>query len=341
MTLSTSRNHLSRSIVSKPLILAGCLAIGLTAQPAQAALTFSFNYLNPGEGFDDPIFGAERKAALNEAANALGAYFSGYTANLVYDVTSYNSDDNTLASAGSASYLDAGTFQQTFVQSKIINGIDENGSSADGDIYWNFSHNWGLGDTVGNDQYDFKSTAIHELLHSFGFTSYVGEGGLGLEGQTPGTPDTWSIFDSFLTDASGNWLIDDNGAFDPGMIPSLTAGAPNAAGVLFRGANALAVSGGAGIPIYTPNPWEDGSSIAHLDDDSEMSNTSIMNAKAHGQGLDVRVLGALELAVLKDIGYTQVAAPAAVPLPNAAWMMLGGLLAMLGFKRRNVSAPSV
>lgn len=324
--------HSKSLSTSKPLIVAGFLAFGLMAEPAQAALTFSFNYLNPGQGFDDATFGADRKAALNDSANVLATYFSNYTANLVYDVTSYSTNESTLASAGSSSFIIPGTFQQTFVQSKIIsNGADANGGEADGVINWNFFHDWGLGDTVGANQYDFKSTAIHELLHSFGFTSFISEGGNGLDGQAPGTADTWATFDNFLTDASGNRLISNAGVYDPSKVAALTAGTPNAAGVLFSGANALAANNGAGIPIYTPNPWSDGSSIAHLDDNSTVTNTSIMNANAHGQGLDVRTLGSLELAILKDIGYTQVAA---VPVPASIWFMLSGLLGLLGVSRQ-------
>lgn len=327
--------NLDRSLsATKPVIVAGILAFGLLAQPAQAALTFSFNYLNPSQGFDDPTFGADRKAALNESANALGAYFSNYTANLVYDVTSYSTNNSTLASAGSAAPEVPGTFQQTFVQSKIINnGIDANGTDADGKINWNFFHDWGLGDNVGATQYDFKSTAMHELLHSFGFSSYVEAGGAN-GGVQPGNQASWLSFDNFLTDASGNRLISNDGVFDPSKVAALTAGTTNAAGVLFGGANALAANNGAGIPIFSPNPWRDGSSIGHLDDNSTVTNTSIMNAEAHNQGLDTRTLGALELAVLKDIGYTQVAAPAAVPVPAAVWFMLSGLLGLLGVNRQ-------
>ncbi|MCK9606105.1 MAG: VPLPA-CTERM sorting domain-containing protein [Methylomonas sp.] len=335
MKILSFTKHAIALSVSKPLIAAGFLAFGLMAQPAQAALTFNFNYLSPGQGFDDPTFGADRKAALNDAANALGAYFSSYTANLVYDVTSYSTDNSTLASAGSSTFEVPGTFQQTFAQSKILsNGNDANGAAADGVINWNFFHDWGLFDTVGANQLDFKSTAMHELLHSFGFSSYIENGGVD-SGIQPGNQATWLTYDKFLTDAAGNRLVSDDGIFDPSKVAALTDGTENAAGVFFSGENALAATNGTGIAVYSPNPWVDGSSIAHLDDNSTATNTSIMNAAAHNTGLDTRTLGSLELAVLKDIGYTQVAA---VPVPSAVWFMLSGLVGVLGVNRRRKTA---
>ena len=324
---------------TRALMVAGCLASGLLAQPAQAALTFHFNYLNPGQGFNDPILGTARKTALNDAANTLGAYFSNYTATLTYDVASYSSNDGTLASAGSGAFVVPGTFQKTIVQTKILANNNTVSATADGDINWNFFHNWGLGDNVGSTQNDFKSTAMHELLHSFGFLSFIGRNGSGLSGKTPGTADTWSIFDSFLTDGSGNRLISAGGVFDSTKVAALTAGTHNSASVFFSGANATASNGGAGLPIYSPNPWEEGSSISHLDDNSSVTNQSIMNAAAHNLGIDVRTLGTHELAILKDLGYTRVTAPTtAVPLPAAAWFMASGLLSFAGVYRRRKTA---
>lgn len=309
----------------KSIILVSSLALGVMAQPAQAALTFSFNYLNPGEGFDEAGYSAARQDALNSAANMLGSYFTNYTANLTYDVNSYSTNNNTLASAGSDIYTYSGeSFGNTVVQAKIIsNGaVDYNDGDADGSINWNFFHNWGLTDTVGSDEMDFKSTAMHELLHTFGFLSFVGENG----GDAP-----WAIFDKFLTDAEGNYLIGLDGVFDPTKVGALTAGTYNAAGVLFDGSNARAANGGAAVPIYSPDPWEDGSSIAHTDDNSDVTSDSIMNAVAHGYGPDARTLGAIELGILKDIGYTEVTA---VPVPAAVWLMASGFMAMFGFARK-------
>ena len=333
-----SVNVLRAGGMGKPVVMAAALSIGFVGLPTQAALVFTFSYVSPGQGFDDATFGADRKAALEQSAADLGEYFTDYTANLTYEVTSYSTDDNTLASASSDQYLVPGSFQQTMAQAKILNnGVDANGADADGFINWNFFHDWGLGDNVGDNQFDFTSTAMHELLHSFGFASNIGNGGTGLAGLQPGTEETWSIFDDFLTDAAGNRLVSSDGIFDSNEVDALTAGTTDSAGVLFSGPNALAANGGAGIPIFSPNPWVDGSSISHLDDNSAVSSTSIMNADAHKQGIDTRTLGALELAVLKDIGYANVAAPSEVPVPAAAWLLASGLLGLLGVGRSRAS----
>ena len=322
--------HNQSRVKIKPAILASSLAFALLAQPANAALMFNFNYISPGVGFDDPTEGAARKAALESAAGMLGAYFTNYTATLDFDVTSYSTNDTTLASAGSGSFVNTSSFVQTFVQSKIIsNGTDANGATADGEINWNFFHNWGLDDMPVSPQLDFKSTAIHELLHAFGFASNIGQS------PTNG-PDTYVIFDQFLTDASGNPLVT-GGVFDQSKLGALTAGGntpgSDSPGVLFNGANAIAANGGNGIPIFSPSPFQPGSSISHLDDNSTVVSTSIMNAAAHNDGLDTRNLGPIEIGILKDIGYTQINA-SPVPVPAAVWLMGSGLMALVGIGRR-------
>lgn len=333
MTSMEKKHHTSGKV--KSILIASTLAIGFAAQPAQAALSFSFNYLSPGQGFDDPTFGAARKTALNQAADLLGAYFSNYTANLTYDViSSNNGNTNTLASAGSPMFVDPGTFQASAVQTKILsNGAtDITGADADGSIDWNFFQNWGLGDSVSNSEFDFKTVAIHELLHSFGFSSNNSSaGGSGLVGNLSGTPDTWSIFDQFLTDAAGETLVSSAGIFDANKLTALTGGSGS---VLFSGANAKAANGGLGVNIYTPNPYQDGSSISHLDDDTAAFSQMIMTASV-SSGLKTRELSAIEIGILKDIGYTQIAA---VPVPGAVWFMLTGVLGMLGLNRRKVVA---
>ncbi len=341
-TLSTCTSA-SAPIHHKPLVglksilLASSLALGFMAQPAQAVLTFDFNYVSPGEGFDEIGFSADRKAALDSAANMLGSYFTNYTATLTYNVTSYTDstgeNKDVLASAGSTIYGDAGPFGKTVVQAKILsNGaVDYNNGAADGVINWNFAFNWGLDDTVADDEMDFKSTAMHELMHSFGFLSDIYPDGTGAYDAPPGEANLYSSYDYFLTNAAGEYLIDADGVFDPSKVGALTAGTYNAAGVLFDGENARAANDGNAVPIYSPNPWEEGSSLSHPDDNSDVTDNLIMNAVAHGYGLDVRTLSDIEIGMLKDLGYTEITA---VPVPAAIWLLGSGFMAMFGFARK-------
>lgn len=313
----------------KPMFLASALAFAFFTPTAQAALSFQFNYLNPGLGFQDTTLGAVRQKALNEAANLLGSYFTNYTATLTYDVTSYtNTSASTLASAGSGSYVIPGSFQKTFVQTKILgNGLDINGDAADGEIDWNFGKSWGLTDNVAANEFDLKKVAIHELLHSFGFLSYTQSNGAGLTDKLPGSADTWSTFDQFLTDASGNRLISNAGIFNSNELATLTGGSGS---LLFSGANAKAANGGVGVNLYAPKTYANGSSTSHLDDSTAAFGGLIMTSTTFA-GLQSRALSAVEIGILKDIGYTNISA---VPEPSMAWLMLGGLFVILGAARR-------
>ena len=90
----------------------------------------------------------------------------------------------------------------------------------------------------------------------------------------------------------------------------------------------MAVYGGP-VPLYTPWPWEWGSSVTHLDDDSFTgADTMLMNAVTD-TGLGVRVLSPVELAILKDLGYTVFE-----PGPLQALVLIG-----FGFLRRRAQRP--
>ena len=84
-------------------------------------------------------------------------------------------------------------------------------------------------------------------------------------------------------------------------------------GLYFNGAHAVTVYGGP-VPLYTPRPWESGSSMSHLDDSKFTGrNEKLMNAQVSmGQG--VRNVSPLELAIMQDLGYTINGQPVAALL---------------------------
>lgn len=220
---------------------------------------------------------------------------------------------STLANASSAYVSDGAGFFPTIVQKKIISGVDANGSKPDGEISFNFGQKWAFGGTVGDDQYDFKSTAIHEFLHTLGFTANVYAATENDCGDTPcetygNDGKNWGSFDQFISDAEGARAINATTfLWNSTLNPSIT-GAKG--GLFFSGPNALAAYNAKPVPLFSPKTYSEGSSIAHLDDatfkdtdPASINYKQLMNS-SDSEGLGVRVLSKIELAILRDIGYT-------------------------------------
>ena len=285
-----------------------------TALINQGAIQFDFTY---GEGAQ--YWTPDRQAALEQAANDLAAYFRvRKPVTLTYSVT--GSDDpsaDLLASAGSDYVRQLPGFWPLIAQKKLLTGRDLNGRKPDGEIDWNFGFSWGLSDTVSDDEYDFTSTAMHELLHSFGFLSGV---------QTPGdnAVRVWSLFDRYLRTADGKAPFTPAYRWKSRYNATLT-GADG--GFFFGGPQAVAAYGGL-VPLFTPNPWEQASSMSHLDDFTFTgANQQLMNAKTD-TGVGVRVLSPTEIGILRDLGY-DVQPPA---------LAFAGLLVPIMRRRRARSA---
>lgn len=260
----------------------------------QGAIKYDFTYTTGSQ-----YWSAEARDALQSAANDLAVYFL-VTAPVViaYDVTGENNPTRgaSLASAGSGLVSDDPGFWRTVVQNKLLSGVDSNGAAADGEITWNWAYSWALGDTVDGASYDFDATALHELLHSFGFISIVDASG-------KNTGQQWTLLDSFIVNSDGSKPIGSDFRWNTEFDPHLTGAS---GGLYFGGANAVAAYDNQYVPLYTPSPWEDGSSMSHLDDATFTgSNQKLMNA-ATDTGPGVRVLSPIELGILTDIGYLVV-----------------------------------
>lgn len=253
-------------------------------------ITYTFTY-----GSGSQFWSSAARAELAATAIYLSSYFAPeHDVNITYAVTGqYSLMGGTLASAGSDLISEGDGFFPTVVQNKILTGVDSNGSTADGTIDFNFGYAWGY-NTVTGGQYDFQSTAMHELLHTFGFISVVDSAG-------NNTVPNWTTFDSFIVNSSGTSAFTGS-TWKTAFNPNLTGGS---GGLYFGGANAVAAYGGP-VPLYTPSPWESGSSMSHLDDDTFTGVLEkLMNASSD-TGVGVRVLSPVEIAIMKDLGYTMV-----------------------------------
>ena len=256
------------------------------------------------------LWSQEARAALESTATILGSYFVlSAPVTVTYTVNGELSPlSGTLASASSDIISSRPGFFPTVVQAKIISGVDANGATPDGEITWNFGSPWAFGPAVANGQYDFQSVAMHELMHTLGFLSNVSEPG-------SNTGNGWTAYDGFLVTADGTGVIGEDYGWISAYDTNLTGGN---GGLFFGGPNAVAAYGSP-VPVYTSNPWQGGSSISHLNDQSFYGrNEQLMNARV-SMGKGIRTLSAVETAILTDLGYTMV------PVPGSAAVLLLGV----------------
>ena len=324
--------------MKKQLLLAS-VALAIWAVPSHAAINFVFNYTDPtGVGWNaSGQTGIDRRAALESAADIVEGLFVNYTATIQMDVNGGETDDNTLASAGSNfnGPFGPGFGDRGDVQIKILGGTDPAPGAADGVVNWNFQDfTWNPGDIIPPTEWDLISTAAHELLHAVGFSSNIFQDGSDPAGNLPGNVGFWAPFDQFVADSSGA-LIDAttfilNGTRWNAASIGGTGTTPATVGLYFNGPNAVAANGGNPVPLYSPNPWEDGSSGSHLDDFFfSGANQLLMNAAA-APGPGVRSISPIENGMLRDIGYTNII----IPEPSAAVLLLASFAAVFVRRRR-------
>lgn len=266
------------------------IGTGATHLLNQRAIKFEFTFTDGAEHWTP-----ERVRALRTAADDLVIYFVvEKPVVLTYDVTGMDDPaSGTLAVSRTVLLFDESPFQPTVVQHKLLMGEDANGADADGSIVWNFGVPWALGEAVGPDEYDFNAIAVHELLHSFGFMSYV------LRPGDNNVHPVRPIYDRFLVTRDGRRPVGADGRWDDDFDHHIT-GADG--GLYFGGANAVAAYGGP-VPLYTPGAFLPGSSLSHLDDNTFTGvDEQIMN-HAREAGSAVRGLSEVEIGMLRDLGY--------------------------------------
>ncbi len=262
------------------------------------------------------------------SAGFVSGYFTNYTATITIKVTDLNdSGSNTLASASSnfSESSSAGIGNRGIVGTKILGGSDVNGSTADGSMNVNFGIDWNFDDDIASDKYDFKSTLIHKLFLAIGFGSTITRAGQDPFGTAVDTENgRWAPFDEFVADSSGA-LIDGNYAMDGTAWAAASVGGNGSSGLFFNGAYAKAANGNSDVHLYSPGTWSEGSFLHHLDDDFFTSDNLLIEA-ATGEGAGARSLSAIEVGIIKDIGFTDINA-SSVPEPSS-WALILGMIGL-------------
>ncbi len=246
----------------------------------------------------------EAQLALNHTIDILDDLINS-TPPIEIDACYENSDDpDTLAAAGPIAAFDQSTVSSLPVANvsygvalaNALSGEDNNGDLSEIDMTVNQAIPWDFSTIVGatpDDKFDFVSTALHELIHGLAF---VDSSNVDTNASTGSFGNMVTIYDNFLVDNTGIKLI----TFDSTQLFNALQG--RSGPVLWDGPNAKAANSGARPKIYAPDPYEQGSSIGHLDDQAAENAGRLMRA-ATGEGPGAHTPSAITLMILKDIGW--------------------------------------
>ncbi len=139
--------------------------------------------------------------------------------------------------------------------------------------------------------YDLESIILHEMAHGFGFLSN--------DAYDPfseyGVLDEPTPYDAYAQTPDGGRLVDL-------PSPSLQLGLALQNTLVWSGPNGIAANNGIKPLLYTPNPYQNGSSISHLDESTFQNSgpNALMTPQWPG-GAVFHTPGALVLGMLADM----------------------------------------
>lgn len=286
---------------------------GLAAATAPAVV-FTPHYTDSqGEGFYDAMKGPQRRKAF-EFALAIwqvripGAMNANVDVNVSFDSLGGTQYSATLGSGGPTAFdarFSGAPRSDVAYPSALANylaGTDLNGSAADIEIQFNSdidgavlgSSSWyyGLDGLTRSGDLDFVTVSLHELTHSLGFISTgYSDGSFGADTSRGTMPDS---FDAYLVSGSGAKLT--TLAPQPYNVthPVYWSG-PQGVEQYQQAFNST------GKPrIYSPSPFEEGSSLGHLDEDRFTGKYDLMTPFASDS---VHVPDDIVRGMMADIGW--------------------------------------
>jgi hypothetical protein len=271
------------------------------------AITWRIEYLDQtnhtGRGFDSPSAGADRRQALENTFASISAVLNGSGSRTVQVRVnrSLDSPGLTLASASSPVQNGVAGIKMNHLQQLIQTNVDPSPGNAEVVVQFNFHNSklWHTGISAPpSDFYDLRSVALHELTHALGFSSWADAQGNSIASGT--NPGVFSVFDSFIGQKSGALLFTSAGRFTGAAGDFIGA----SGGLSWYGPETVTVMGNAAT-LYTPPTYEPGSSVSHwgTTDREPVMGPSIAPGTRRRNYTDY------EVALLRDIGYTDAALP--------------------------------
>lgn len=262
--------------------------------------TFNLTYLDQvngtGVGFDDPNLGQTRRDALEAAFAYYASVIEDFGSADVEIRESFTANPNSNPFAFSAAYyFGSKGFNDPFTKAHLTSGNDPYGPYPDGYLQFNFhsnlDYNYVVNANPGQQQYDFYTVALHEILHLLGFTSYAID-----NGQSAASPDVYTSFDEFLSDYNKDEIFTVSGSG-----PSTTVSKPED-GALTNNQVWFQLYEGQHAPVYAPNSFS-ASSLDHFDNSRSDHGEYLMHPSLTN-GHAFKQLHEDEVRVLEQLGYT-------------------------------------
>ena len=160
----------------------------------------------------------------------------------------------------------------------------------------NFSFYWGLDGNASGGR-DYVTIMLHEVTHGLGFFPLCGSNGAyAYTTSTGGSSSTNypGIYDCQLYQGTtGNTCLTDLTQSQRATLVTsgnLYAGRP--------GSNLLAANGGVRVKMYAPNPWQNGSSVSHWD-----NNPGFRNFMQYSYQYPLHTFNARKIGIMLDMGW--------------------------------------
>lgn len=153
---------------------------------------------------------------------------------------------------------------------------------------------------------DFVTVVLHEIGHGIGFIgSMVADEDLGVASwgfQNSNNVPQPIIYDLFTEDGENVSLINEN-VYANSSSTLYDALIGSFGGIYFDGTDANIVNLGTPVRLYSPFPWQGGSSYSHLDQDTfGETNNALMRPRLDRQ-FSIHTPGPIMCGMLSDIGW--------------------------------------
>jgi hypothetical protein len=254
-------------------------------------------------------FSPEAQAAFQYAVDIWsGLLDSPETIDVEANWTPLGSDTGVLGSAG-ATYLFANFSGAPAADTWFSNALADRRACDDQipsetEIIANFNSeflHWYLGTdgATPDDQWDFVTVVLHELAHGLGFAgSFVTVGSIVPQGRWDHAdyPGIAAIYTRFMSTGSGNPIT----SYRSPSVALASVLQGSAGGIRATGIHAMAGNDGTQPTMYSPNPWQPGSSFSHFD---QSTYAVELMKPALPPGTAIHNPGNRTLGMLRDIGW--------------------------------------